>query len=173
MSIKQLLDTNFLFFSLSDLIQILIGLVGFCLTLVQVSKIKNSHAAAESASAATYKKIVQKLNSESIAKINFGLQDLFNSIRNGSYEWSLLRLQSVVQDISEFQKREDFIPKESLEIIRNNIDILTKIQITLSTALCQNKRPKTPEILRQIGEVIQSSHSWVGNSIQEIDKEEK
>ncbi len=150
----------FLYFSLSDCIQILLGLIGFFIIFIQLLKTKSASNAAKRATDETYKKIIDRLNTESIQKINFGLNDLFNSIRMGSYEWALFRVQDLREEIIRYKDRERNFSIQTNRNIEIAIRDLSKINLSLSISLSDHKKPKVSDMLPVIETILSSTHDW-------------
>jgi hypothetical protein len=120
---------NFLLFTLSDIIQIILGLIGFFIAIFEIRKTKSAIDAYKEATTNTINSISTISDIEDIAKLASELREIASYIRGNRYEAALFHSQSIKVKLCELRGRN-----------HNNENFQTDIQtmLTYLTRLDQN-----------------------------------
>jgi hypothetical protein len=152
---------HFMFFSLSDLIQIILSVVGFGLAYFEIRKTKNAVNAASDATKDTLNSISIDFTIEDLENITSSFREIQISLRGKRYEAAIIRLQAVSNKLVKLKCRKSFSTEQRQSQIQSFVVWINRLQKKLEQAILDDSEIKDiPNINLKLSEFMNSIAGW-------------
>jgi len=143
-------------------IEIILTIIGFGVTLIELRRTKSAVYAAKAATEKTIQLLSDRSTISDISVILISLRETQTALRGSRYESALLRLQDLREKLHGLRSRDGFKNAERLENIQAIVFALKKMQDGLEVYLANPEtiRFSVPRYNSQLGDFASQLATW-------------